>query len=319
MALMKIYLVGGNKDFLVSTQTALEETINVNADIVVGKLITPKELAEKAADCEILVVSPSGFERLTKEHMQGLPLLKYVSTTSVGTDWVDLEAAKELKITVSNQQGVNAESVAEHCFGMILDLSKRITEADRGIREKGEYTQYPYLGNEIYKKTLGIIGLGEIGKRVARIANGFSMNVIGINKNGKKVKGVELVSLEKLLKESEIIAVTVPLTQKTEGFLSEKQFKLMKRGVIIVSISREKVIDKKAVLKAVNSGKIFGFGFDAEIMVPIKKSDPYLKNDRIVITPHTASYTVEADKAYIYYTIENVKAILAGKPIRVVN
>jgi len=315
---MKIYIVGGTKDFIVRIQNALKVSGQKDVAVLVAPKITPKELAEKAADCEILVASPSGFETISKNHIDALPKLKFISTTSVGTDWVDLQAAKTRGIIVSNQKGVNAEAVAEHCFGMILNLAKRITEADRDIRERGEYRASPYMGIEIYSKTLGIIGLGDIGQKVARIAKGFSMKVLGVNKSKKEIFGVQLVNLETLLKESDVIAVTIPLTADTENLLSEKEFTLMKHGVILASISREKIINKEAVLNAVNSGIVQGFGFDAEIMIPIKKDDPYLNLKRIVITPHTASMTEEADRGYSGYTVENIKAFLDGKPIRIV-
>jgi len=316
---MKIYLVGGNQDFLEHMQKALEASGLTDSALVVVPKISSQMLAEKAADCELLVASPSGFERVSKEHLDGLPKLKFISTVSVGTDWIDLKAAKDRGIIVSNQKGVNAESVAEHCFAMILDLAKRITEADRGIRERGEFSPSPYMGTEIYGKTLGIIGTGDIGQRVARMATGFSMKVIGVNKSNRAVDGIDLVSLEKLLTESDMIAVTIPLTAETENLLSEKEFSLMKDGVLLVSTSREMIINKEAALKAVHSGKVSGYGFDAEIMVPIKKNDPYLQSERIVITPHTASMTEEADENYSAMTIENIVAFLDEKPIRVVS
>ncbi|OGK19602.1 hypothetical protein A3G67_01035 [Candidatus Roizmanbacteria bacterium RIFCSPLOWO2_12_FULL_40_12] len=316
---MKIYIVGATREFNESMQNALRSSGQKDVSIiVVPKKITPRELAEKAGDCEILVASPSGFERVSKEHVDSLPKLKFITTTSVGTDWVDVQAAKEHGVIVSNQKGVNAEAVAEHCFGMILDVAKRITEADRDIREKGEYRSSPYMGIELYGKTLGIIGIGDIGQRVARIAKGFSMKVLGVNKSRKEVLGIELESLETLLKESDVIAVTIPLTTDTENLLSEKELNLMKPGVILVSTSREKIINKEAVLDAVDSGKVSGYGFDAEILSPIKKGDPYLKRRRVVITPHSASMTREANQGYIDMTVENVMAFLIEKPIRVV-
>jgi len=144
------------------------------------------------------------------------------------------------------------------------------------------------------------------------------MKVLGVNKSKKEVNGIELASLEMLLKKSDFIAVTVPLAADTENLLSEKEFNLMKPGVILVSISREKIINKEAVLNALDSGKINGYGFDADIITIIKKGDPYLKHKRIVITPHSASMTKEADKGYIDMTVENVIAFLNGQPIRVV-
>ena len=316
--LMKIYIIGATKEFNKRIQKALEASGQKDVVTIIVSKITPKELAEKAGDAEMLVASPSGFEMVSREHINNLPKLKFITTTSVGTDWIDVEAAKERGIVVCNQKGVNAEAVAEHCFGMILDLSKRITEADRDIREKGECRSSLYMGIELYGKTLGIIGLGDIGQRVARIAKGFSMKVLGVNKSKKQVNGIEVVSSETLLKESDVIAVTIPLTRDTEDLLSEKEFNFMKLGVILVSISRESIINKQAVLNALDSEKIGGYGFDADIMTRIKKGDPYFKYQRIVITPHSASMTKEADKGYVDMTVENISAFINENPIRVV-
>lgn len=316
---MKIYLIGGTKDFLDRVEESLHSSGQKDTHILVSPNVTPEELQSKAADCEILVASPSGFEKITKEHMQAIPKLKLISTTSVGTDWVDLQAAKELGILVSNEKGVNAEAVAEHCFGLILDVSKRITEADRDIRLKGGAKSSSYMGIELFGKTLGIIGIGDIGQRVARIAHGFSMKVLGVNRTSKKIDGIQLVPLEKLLKESDIIAVTIPLTPETEDLLGEKEFAVMKNGAVLVSISREKIINKEAVMQAVQSGKLVGYGFDADILDSIKKDDPYLNSSKVVITPHSASMTEEADRGYAEYTVENIKAFLAHNPIRIVS
>lgn len=316
---MKTYLIGSSKNFLEKIQNVLTEASIHDTHVFIAKDVTAQELKENTSDCEILVASPTAFKNLTKEHMESMPNLKFISTSSVGTDWVDLKAAKELGIIVSNEKGVNSEAVAEHCFGMILDLTKRITEADRDIHALKHREISEYMGINIYQKTIGIIGLGDIGQRVARIAKGFEMRILGLNKSRKSIAGVEVVDLERLLKESDVIVITVPYTTETENLLSKKEFTLMKKGIILVSISREKVIDKNSVLEAIATGTIAGFGFDAEIGIPIPADDPYLKSPRIVVTPHTASVTQESDKAYAIMTGENISAFLASKPIRVVN
>lgn len=315
---MKTYLIGVGKDFLEKIQTVLNKEGIEDTKIFISKEVTPQELIENASDCEILVASPSGFKNLSKEHMESMPNLKLITTTSVGTDWIDKKAAKERGIIVSNEKGVNSEAVAEHCFGMILSLSKRITEADRDIRQVGVQDASNYIGLNLYGKTLGIIGLGDIGKIVARIATGFSMRILATNKTNKEVRGIEIVDLETLLKESNVIVVTISFTQETEDLLSSKEFNLMKKGVILVSISREKIINKDAVLKAINEGRISGFGFDADITVPIEKNDSWLSSNQIIITPHSASMTEESEKGYATMTVENIKAFLENKPIRVV-
>jgi len=316
---MKIYIIGANQKFLKNIQDALVTSGNKDCHILVSPKISVEELHDKASDCEILVAGQSGFEYLSKKHIDTLPKLKFISTITVGVNWIDLQAAKERGIIVSNQKGVNAESVAEHCFAMILDLSKKIAESDRGIREKGDNEPYPYMGRELFGKTIGIIGTGDIGQKVARVAKGFSMKVLGVNKSRREIAGIKIVSKEILLKESNVIVVTVPLTTETENFLSEKEFKMMKNGVILVSISREKIINRRAVLKALDSEKIFGFGFDMDMLKPIEKNDPFLKMEQVIITPHSASFTIESDKRYAEMTVENVSAFLNEKPIRIVS
>ena len=128
-----------------------------------------------------------------------------------------------------------------------------------------------------------------------------------------------MVSLETLLTKSDVIAVTVPLTSETENLLTEKEFAQMKEGVILVSISREGIVNKQAVLQALDSGKVFGFGIEREIMSPLEENDPYLGQERVVITPHTGAQTVEADERCYTMTVENINAFLDGTPIRVVN
>src|SRR5665213_2798987 len=148
--MMKTYLIGAGKDFLEKIQKVLNNEGIENTTIFISEEVTPQQLMENASDCEILVASPSGFRSLSKEHMKSMPNLKLISTTSVGTDWIDIKAAKELNITISNEKGVNSEAVAEHCFGIILSLSKRITEADRDIREIGLQDSSNYTGINLY-------------------------------------------------------------------------------------------------------------------------------------------------------------------------
>ncbi|MFC1790811.1 2-hydroxyacid dehydrogenase, partial [Patescibacteria group bacterium] len=264
-------------------------------------------------DTEILIAGSSGIERISKELLAGLKNLKLITTLTVGMAWVDLEAAKSLKIPVCNIKGANSESVAEHAWGMILDLSKRITEFDRDVRNRGAYRFGDYQGKEVYGKTIGIIGLGDIGKKIARIAGAFKMKVLGTNKSGQKVAGVKLVRMDDLLKESDVVVIAVPLTEETKDLISKREIKLMKKEAILVNPAREPIVNKRAVLKAVKEGKLFGYGVETEIMQPISKSDPYLQYPNVVVTPHNAFNTKDAERKSFEVTIENIKAFLEGK------
>lgn len=281
--------------------------------------MTPSDFAQNIADCEILVASPSAFSFLSREHMQALPKLKLITTTSVGVDWLDLEATSELGIIVSNQKGVNAQSVAEHCLGMVLSLSKRITETDRNMRKSTDLQMTDYEGVELAGKTLGIIGLGDIGTRVAKLGAVLFAKTLAFNRSEKDVDGVENVGLETLLENSDVVIVCVPLTNKTEGMIASSELSSMKAGSLLISISREKVINKDAVLEAVSSKKLRGFALDADIAVPLALNDPYFQYDNIVVTPHSASMTKESYERYASMTVENIQAFMEGEPVRVVN
>jgi D-3-phosphoglycerate dehydrogenase len=309
---MKIYCITANprinKEQL-RTLKSLGDFKVINA----SKLST-KEIISKAHDAEILVVGSSGVEGITEELLKGLKKLKFITTLTVGMAWVDLEAAKRLKIPVSNIKGSNSESVAEHAWGMILDLAKRITEFDRDVRNKGAYKFGEYQGKEVYGKTIGIIGLGDIGKKVARIAKAFNMEVLGVNKSGKKVAGVKLTTLNKLLKQSDVIVVAVPLTKETENMISKAELRLIKQGAILVNTAMEPIVNKKAALIALKKGKLYGYGIETDIMKPIPKNDPYLIPSRLVVTPHNAFNTEDAERLSFDVSIENIKSFFKGKP-----
>lgn len=313
---MKIYLITSNPTISNAMKCELEklgELIIINA-----QKMSADEVIAKASDAEILIAGSSGVEKISREMMEGLKKLKMVTTLTVGVAWVDIEAAKELGVKVCNIKGANAESVAEHAWGMILDLAKRITEFDRDSRNKGAFKFADYTGKEVYGKTIGIIGLGDIGKKVARIAKAFNMRVLGLNKSKQPVEGVELVEKETLLKESDVIVTTVPLTPKTINLISDKEIRLMKDGVILVNPAMEPITDKEAILKGLESGKIFGFGIETEIMKPVSKDSPYYKHARVVVTPHNAFNTEEANWKSYDLAVENVKAFIVGKPQNVV-
>lgn len=309
---MKIYLIVSASQLTPDQQTRIESLGEFK--FIKAQKLSAQEVISKIPDAEILIAGGSGIEKISRELLKGLKKLKYITTLSVGFDWVDIEAAKQLNIQVSNVPGANSEAVAEHTWGMILDLGKRITEFNRGLIMHGTYEFPNYKGREVYGKTLGIIGLGNIGKKVARIAKGFDMRVIGANKSNQPVDGVELVTLDVLLKESDVIAVCVPFTPETNNMIDAPQINLMKDGVIVVNCSVYQTVNKEAIIKAVDSGKVFGYGIETEIMKPIPADDPYLSNPRILVTPHNAFNTAETEVKVMNGAISNVQSFLSGNP-----
>lgn len=286
---------------------------------VTAQKFKSSEIVNKYPNIEILIFAPSGMVGVDKELLDGLKKLKFISTLTVGTDLIDKKYAREKGILVSNAKGSNSQSVAEHVWGMILSLSKKITEADRDVRQKQQNSFSSYSGTEMQGKTIGIIGLGESGKRVARIAKGFNMTVIGMNKSGKQVKGAKLVTQNTLIKQSDVIAVCVPLDSSTKKMLSDKEFNMMKNGVILVNCAREGIVDQKAVEKALASKNLAGYGLDLEIMRKIDKNDPLLSFSNVILTPHIAFYTKESDSKTDNVCLDNIEAFLNEKPTNLVN
>jgi len=313
---MKIYLITKNAR---PTQEQLNKFKTLGDFVWVDAIkLTAQKVIEKAGDAEILILGSSGVEKISDELLTGLKSLKYISLLTVGTNWVDLEAARKHNIQISNIKGANSEAVAEHTWAMILNLAKRVTEFERDVREKGAFNFGPYRGKEVYGKTLGIIGLGDIGKKVARIAKGFDMKVLGANKSRNKVEGIELVDLNTLLKESDIIAICAPLTKDTESMIGEKEIKQMKEGAILVNCARHQITNKEAVIKGIQNKKLFGFGIETEIMQPIDQNDDYLKYPNIIVTPHNAFNTEDAEVKSFDTVIANIEGFLSGKQINLV-
>jgi glycerate dehydrogenase len=311
---MKIYLITSNPVIGDVLKVDLEKAGDFK--IIDGQKLTAEQIIEKAGDAEILIAGSSGVEKISDELLNGLPNLKYVSTLTVGLAWVDIDAVKKHGVKLSNVKGANSESVAEHAWAMILDLSKRVTEFDRDVRNKNAFRFAEYTGKEVFGKTIGIIGLGDIGQKVARIAKSFNMKIIGVNKSNKEVEGVKLVDLDTLYKESDIIAICTPLTSETENLISEEAVSKMKDGVIIVNSAMEKITNKEAIFKGLDNGKIFGFGIETEISQP---ADPtYLKHPRIIVTPHNAFNTEDANKKTYEMAVENVMKFIEGNPIRLI-
>ncbi len=253
------------------------------------------------------------------------PGLKVIANYAVGFDNIDVEAAKKRKIFVTNTPGEETvESVAEHAFTLMLAAARRICEADQFARA-GKYKGWGpqmLLGTDVHGKVLGIVGLGRIGFAVAeRAVKGFKMKVlysdIKPNADFEKLYGAKHVSLEELLKNSDFVSLHVPLMPSTRHLMSTKQFKLMKKTAFLINTARGPVVDEHALLAALSSGQIAGAGLDVFECEPAIDCDPRdrleLKSMRnVVLTPHTASATIEARQAMSRVAAENIIAALEG-------
>lgn len=250
----------------------------------------------------------------------GLPTLKIIANYAVGFDNVDVNYANSHNVLVTNTPDILTGSVADHAFGLMLAAGRRIAESDRFSRA-GKYTGWqPFLllGQDVYGKTLGIVGLGRIGTALAqRAAKGFAMKVIYFdqgksNEELNKEIGSRAVSMEELLKTSDFISLHVPLTPQTKHLISTKELEMMKKTAVLVNTSRGPVVDEQALIDALKKGDIFAAGIDVWENEP--NLTPGLADlENIVITPHIASATIETRDNMSRVAAENIIAALKGQ------
>jgi len=277
------------------------------------------DLIQKVRETKPKVIISEYF-KVTGPVMDASPNLKGIVVWGVGYDHIDVKAASERGIYVANTRGSNAESVAEHVFGLILCLSRKIHRLDDFVRAgkwatREESGMPPELvAQDLYRKTIGIIGLGAIGSRVARIARGFNMRILAydpyIPSEKAREIGAELVDLEKLLRESDFVTLHVTLTEETRGMISTKELNLMKPTAYLINASRGPVVDEDALIKALEEKKIAGAGLDVFTEEPISLDNPLLKFDNVIVTPHCAGNSKEALKATALMVSEEVIRIL---------
>jgi len=254
------------------------------------------------------------------------PQLKMIANYAVGFNNIDLAEADKRGIVVTNTpHPYTSESVAEHTIALMFALSRRIVESDKFTRA-GRYKAWDpilFLGNDLYGKTLGVIGAGAIGSAVMhRLHNGFQMKILyhDIAKRPKleKETGAKYCSINQLLKKADFVSLHVPLLPATHHLISTKELALMKKTAYLINTARGPVVDEKALLKALNKGKIAGAGLDVYECEPLIDCDPndHLElrlMDNVVMTPHVGSATIETRHAMNQEVLENILAFVNGK------
>jgi len=280
-----------------------------HVDLAYG--ISGDELKEKIRDYDAVIVRSR--TKVTREIIEAAEKLKAICRAGVGLDNIDLKAAEDHGIKVLSSPEAPTIAVAELVFGLLLCFSRKISYCDRMMKE-GKWVKREALGFELKGKTLGIIGLGRIGREVAVRARAFGMRVIYFDvyrpsSEVEKNLGVEYRDFSDLLREADIITVHVPLTPKTHHLIGEKEFSLMKDGVILVNTSRGPVVDTKALLAALKSGKVSGACLDVFEHEPPREDWELelVKLPNVIATPHIGAMTVEAQR--------NASVILANKII----
>lgn len=276
------------------------------------------ELIRRIGDAEV-AVNIRAYARFTEAVFRACPGLALISVWGTGVDNIDLDAAARHGVTVTNTPGVNADAVAEHTLALMLALARRIPAMDRAVRA-GEWPRG--LLQQLHGKTLGVVGLGAIGRRVARLGRALGMRLLAWTFHpdpGLAAElGVELVSLEALLAEADVVSLHLSLTPESRGLLDREKLGLMRRGAFLINTARGALVEREALLEALGSGRLGGAGLDVFHDEPLPPEDPLLALDTVILTPHNAGMTPEVIEAGLQQAVENIENFLRGRPTHVV-
>ena len=285
-------------------------------DVLVRPTISPEELLAAVPDCVALVVRSR--TRVTGPMIEAAKNLRVIGRAGIGTDNIDVETASRHGIVVVNAPTAVAVAAAEHTLALILAMLRRIPQAHQSV-VSGRWERNRFVGVELRGKTVGIIGLGNIGAEVARRLAAFEVRLIGsdpfVNAEYASRIGVDLVPLDQLFQEADIISVHVPLTASTRNLLNASRFQQMKTGVRIVNCARGGVVDEAALVEALATGKVAGAALDVFAQEPPTNRD-LLDSANVVFTPHLGASTEEAQIAASVEVAQQIIAVLEGRPVR---
>ena len=276
----------------------------------------PEEAIARSRDADVIIINKV---KVTRAIMESAPMLKLVCVFATGYDSIDIDAARELGIAVCNVPGYSTDSVTLFTISTVLALCSHLFEYNRFVRS-GEYSNsgMPNRLTPVYHdltgKTWGIIGYGNIGRAVGRVAEALGAQVI-VNKRNP-VSDATCVDMDTLCRESDIITVHCPLNEGSRGIINEERIALMKPSVILVNEARGAVLDEEAVANAVEAGRIGGFGCDVYSVEPFSQDHPYDRikcNENVILTPHAAWGSYEARERCINIIAENIEAFTNNK------
>ncbi len=261
--------------------------------------------------------------RVTRAVVEAGPDLVVIGRAGAGVDNIDVDAATERGVIVMNTPGGNTIAVAEHTIGLLLALARNLPQA-HGALKAGRWEKSRYAGVEVYNKVLGVVGLGRIGSEVARRALGLSLKVIAYDpylpREAAERLGVESVELDDLFQRSDFISIHTPLSKDTRNFIDEAQFARMKAGVRIINCARGGVVNEAALAAAIRAGRVGGAALDVFEQEPLPAGHPLLGLDQVIVTPHLAASTEEAQSTVALAIAEQVAAaLLRGMVLNAVN
>ncbi len=283
----------------------------------------PKEVVPRAKDAEIVLTNKT---LLFSDVIKQLPKLKYIGVLATGYNVVDVEAAGNLDITITNVPAYSTQSVAQMVFAHLLNLAQHVGHHAETVRRERWisnpdfcYWDMPLI--ELVGLTMGIIGFGRIGQATAKLALAFGMKVIAYDvvTPSSMPKGCQFAGLEDVFRSSDVVSLHCPLTPQTQNIINKERLELMKKTAFLINISRGPLVDEQALAQALNNEEIAGAGLDVLSSEPPEKDNPLLKARNCFITPHIAWATRSARERLLKVVVDNVAAFLAGKSQNVVN
>ena len=289
-------------------------SVEKNGEFIKYELTSKDELFERINDAEVIITNKV---YIGKEEIEKAPKLKLICVSATGYNNIDISAAKEAGVVVANAAGYSTNSVAQHVFAMILELYTSLSKYDRDVKA-GKWSKSPiftmndYTSFELSGKKLGIIGYGEIGKKVEKIAEAFGMNVLISESITGREESNGRVSFDTVLKESDIITIHTPLTDKTRDMISDREFELMKQSAVIINTARGGIVNENGLYRALKENKIYGAATDVMEKEPPLAGNNLFKLNNIIITPHTAWAAAESRQKLIEIVAENIFKYKSG-------
>ena len=286
-------------------------------ELFVYDLSTNEQVKERIKDADIVLCNKTP---MTKEVLENAKNLKYIGLFATGFNNIDLDYTNKKGITVCNVPGYSTEAVAQHTFALILEVISRVSDYNKTVKEgdwikSKTFSYFPIPMFELSGKTIGIVGLGSIGIRVAEIAKAFGMNIIFYNRSNKNINGLTQVDFETLLKESDIVTLHCPLNNQSDTIMNKEAFSKMKDNSIFINTARGGLVDEYALKEALLCGKLLGAGLDVLRNEPMDKDCPLINIDNCIITPHIAWASLETRSRLLNIVVDNIEKYLNGTPV----
>lgn len=314
---MKIVILGTSRDMLDESEW---DIFNIYPEVEKYSSSYQDETLEKIIDADVVIFNNRA--KLRRYEIENAKKLKYIGVFGTGYDKIDIEAAKENNIAVTNVPDYGTDTVAEFTIGMMLTVTKHFEHHSK-VAKSGNWRDDVFiLSNDklpldIHGKNLGIIGYGRIGKRVGELAKAFNMNIYVLDRKGnyREENGVHFVSLDELLEKSDYVTLHPNLTSENEKMVDREFLKKMKSTAYLLNMARGELIDEETLRDALNSGEIAGAGVDTVSIEPIQMDNPLLEAKNIIITPHIAWLSKESVDRILQTTLENLQAFLKGEKV----